>query len=450
MTLKAFPPAPQLDDLAQEFELAKLLRLRPRDGVTDGLSVGPYLHWEQLRHRPLPEGLSSHRQWWALAKLRRSAAARELPLTDATGRPFRFCLTDSLQRRLSEIDRRGAGTIGAPERVLNEDTKTQYLVDSWILEAITSSQLEGAATTHQVAAELLRSGRAPVDHDERMIFNNYRAVRHIREIQTLTPESVQQLHRVVTEGTLERTEDAGRLQTPEEERVVVRDNRSGEVLHRPPPAALLPARLAEMCAFGNSEGPAYYLHPVLRAAVLHFWMSYDHPFVDGNGRTARSLYYYSVAKAGYWLLEYVAISPFLKNAPAKYGEAFLFTESDDNDLTYFLEYHVETICRGIDALEQEVRDRSAYIQGIEDRLRSEGDLNHRQLSLLSHALRHPRSRYSNQTHQRSHQVAYATARADLLDLVSRGLLDEKRGPGKQKLFVASDTLQQLLRDIRSA
>jgi Fic family protein len=374
-------------------------------------------------------------------------AERPLPLEDNAGRPFHFTLTDSIQRQLSDIDRNAAGSIAVPDPILNNEIKTQFLIDSLIEEAITSSQLEGAATTREVAAELLRSGRPPVDHSEQMIFNNYRAIQHIRELGPLTPAAVVELHRIVTEATLENPADAGRIQQPGDRRVVVTDNRSAAVLHTPPPAEQLPARLDAMCAFANDDTGAVYLHPVLRAIVLHFWLSYDHPFVDGNGRTARSLYYYAVAKRGYWLLEYVAISPYLRAQPAAYGDAFLFTESDGNDLTYFIEYHLDVITRGITQLKLDVTERARVVREIEQRLRSTGALNHRQLALLSHALRHPQRRYTIQSHAGSHRIAYATARADLHDLVKLGLLEQRQGPGKQQVFLSSEQLRRQLSGI---
>jgi Fic family protein len=440
-----------MEELLAEFPADRLLGFRGGVQVPDGISSPPYLHWEELRHRPLPEAVESHRHWWAIAKLRRRINVRHLPLTDEAGRVFSYCLTDSLQSQLWELDRVAAGSLADVDPLLNEQTRDQFLIDAWISEAVTSSQLEGAATTSEVADELLRSGRAPNDHGEQMIFNNYHAVHHCRELEQLTPAAIQELHRILTAGTLENPADAGRLQTSSEPRIVVSDNRSQAVLHRPPRAELLPVRLEMLCRFASGELTTGYLHPLLRAIVLHFWLSYDHPFVDGNGRTARALYYQAIRRARYWLLEYVPISPFLRNAPGRYSEAFLKTESDENDLTYFLEYHLDVITRGVAELRGRLTRRLERIHGIEAALRDDPALNHRQLALLSHALRHPTARYSIATQRTSHRVAYATARADLLGLVERGLLQPApRGlfepgsaRGKQMLFVASRKLLDL-------
>ena len=81
-------------------------------------------------------------------------------------------------------------------------------------EAITSSQLEGAATSRRVAKDMLRSGRTPKNRSERMIVNNFRAMQRIRELRAtpLSPALICDLHRIVTEGTLDNPEGAGRIQ----------------------------------------------------------------------------------------------------------------------------------------------------------------------------------------------------------------------------------------------
>ncbi len=156
----------------------------------------------------------------------------------------------------------------------------------------------------------------------RMIFNNYRAMNLVREWagEPMTREKLLELHRVVTGGTLDDPAAAGRIQTPEDERVVVTDRATGEVTHEPPPAEQLNERLEQMLEWANGGGSQGFVHPVLRSIVLHLWLAYDHPFEDGNGRMARALFYWSMLSQGYWLTEWLSISSTLTKAPAKYCE----------------------------------------------------------------------------------------------------------------------------------
>ncbi len=316
--------------------LSRLLSDLPRRGLgREVLATGPlvggrYLHWDELRHRSPPNGLS-HEEWWAGVRLSRQGLLKTLPFQDTQRAPMSFGMPDPVQRSLHKIDSQAAGSVVMESPVASQQDRDRYLVSSLIEEAITSSQLEGAATTREDAKAMLRSGRQPGDHSERMILNNFRAMELIRELreQPFTPERILELHRVVTEDTLRDRSAAGRLRTAAEAINVV-DTAQVQVLHRPPSAASLPLRLQTLCEFANRGDDAEpFVHPVIRAVLLHFMLGYDHPFVDGNGRTARALFYWSMARSGYWLMEYVSISRLLRKAPAKYGRAFVFYAPTD-------------------------------------------------------------------------------------------------------------------------
>jgi len=411
--------------------------------------AGEYLHWDQLRHREPPPGLN-HEEWWLGIKLARTPHFREIPLKDASGKPFRYSMPDGVLRILHEIDSKAGGRIELPEQITNRETRDRYVVKSIMEEAITSSQLEGASTTRQAAVAMLRSGRKPKDTSERMILNNYRAIKNIREMtkQPLVPETVLKLHKVLTEETLEDPAAAGRLQLPDELRVHVADNATQVIVHAPPPAEQLPHRLEMMCGFANEPDDGQsFMHPIIRSILLHFWLAYDHPFVDGNGRTARTLFYWAMLSRNYWLFDYVSISRILKDAPAKYAKSYLFTETDDNDATYFIIYQLQVLLRAIEDLYKYLERKTVEVESVEKHLKSVSAFNHRQIALLSHASRHPGAEYSIASHQESNNVAYATARADLLELEEKSLLIKRISGRKKQLFVVPDDFQERLQKI---
>jgi len=404
---------------------------------------GKYLHWDELRHRTPPEGMTVH-EWWFTLKFARNSLLHRLPLTNAVGEPFRYGMPDHVLEGLHRVDQQASGQIAISEEVTNSQTRDRYIVSSLIEEAITSSQLEGASTTHRVAEEMLRSGRPARTRDERMIFNNYQAMNVVRQWNgPLTPDRVLQLHRVVTDGTLDDPAAAGRLQTPDDDRVHIATP-DGEVVFEPPPAEQLPERLALMCSFANGQGVEGFLHPVVRAILLHFWLAHDHPFEDGNGRTARTLFYWSMRSQGYWLTEFLSISRILRQAPMQYARAFLFTERDEGDTTYFIAYQLGVILRAIDDLHTYLQRRMAEIRDSERFLHDAG-LNHRQAALIRHALRHPDAEYTFKSHQRSHGVVYQSARNDLLDLERRGYV-ERRRIGRAFRFYPNPNLRDVERD----
>jgi len=252
------------------------------------------------------------------------------------------------------------------------------------------------------------------------------------------------IHRSVTENTLDVASAAGRFRTPEEKRFVGND--SGEVFHDPPPAEELPERFKAMCDFGNGQTPDFFVHPVVRAIILHFWLAYDHPFVDGNGRTARALFYWAMLKSGYWLFEFISISNILRKAPIKYLRSFLYTETDENDLTYFIVAQTKVIQHAIGELHEYIDRKSKELRELESQLRALDLFNHRQVDLIRHALKHPFQHYTIESHRSSHNVVYQTARTDLLDLHSRGVLERKK-KGKQMIFAVPVDLAEKLKKL---
>jgi Fic family protein len=374
-------------------------------------------------------------------KFARRNIGRLLPLQGTNGTPFAYCLTDETLETLHWIDQHAGGEILVSEGVTDPGNRSRYLVSSLMEEAITSSQLEGATSTRKVAKDMLRTGRAPRDRSERMILNNYRAMTRISEVakQRLTPELVYELHRILTEGTLDDPDSAGRPQQPGEIRVGVYDP-EGQRVHNPPPADELPTRMDAMCKFANSEAASGFVHPVIRALLLHLWLAYDHPFEDGNGRTARALFYWSMLSSGYWMFEYLSISRILRGAPAKYARSFLYVETDELDATYFVLYQLAVIRRAIDDLTEYLRRNMSEVRQTE-RLLHESTLNHREIALLTHALRHPDAEYTVRSHSTIHRVTDQSARTDLLDLEARGLL-ERRQVGKKFVFNPASGLSQ--------
>lgn len=407
-----------------------------------------YLHWDKLRHLDPPSGLSVEEWWWKI-KLSRHAMQREFPLEGLEGTLSRYALTDQVLRSLHFIDQHCAGEV-AMEDVVTSDrqARRRYLVNSLIEEAIRSSQLEGATTSRQVAKELLRSGREPRDRSERMILNNYRALQFMRSElgDSISPEAVLELHRLVTEGTLDDPSASGRLQTPDDHRVAVFYGDDSQPIHIPPPAEQLPERLQLLCDFANEgDDSERFVHPVLRAILIHFWLAYDHPFEDGNGRTARILFFWLMRARGYWLVEYLPISRILRNAPARYTRSFVEAETDEGDTTYFLIYQLEVIRRAIADLHRYLQRKTDEIQQVERLIRKADGFNSRQLALLAEALRHPDRSYSLSDHAEVHRVTHETARSDLSLLRNRGLL-ERRKVGREYTFESPPDLAERLKE----
>lgn len=425
-----------------------LLMMNAQIGPCD--PKGRYLHWDKLRHLTPPKGLTSE-LFWLATKQARQSTSKQLPFHDKNGGPFQYCIPDVVMRDILWVVENATGAIEADSRITDAKTKQTYLINSLIEEAISSSQLEGASTTRRVAKEMIRTGRAPKDHSEKMILNNHRAMMFIREFKDddLTPSMIFELHKILTEDTMddEDADKVGVFRGAEDDICVYSTDEV--LLHVPPLASELTQRLDRLCDFANKtdEDESSYIPPIVRAIIVHFMIGYDHPFVDGNGRTARALFYWVMAKEGYWLMEYISISRVIKKSPAKYMQAYLYSETDGNDVTYFIIHQLEVIKQAIQDLHAYLAEKSRQLreaEGILENSRLQGELNYRQLSILKNALENPGAEYTIQSHKSSHGVTYQTARTDLQKLSDEFKILRKYKVGKKDVFIAPPNIKELI------
>lgn len=399
-----------------------------------------YCHWDKLRHLTYPKHFKSAQEYWFFIKFSRLSQYKVLPFIEQ----FKYILTDDIQQSIHKVDSKMHGSIESDN--INQH-KERYIIGSLIDEAISSSQLEGASTTRKVAKEMLQQNKEPQDYSQQMIYNNYQAIKFIDENKhnDLTPELILELHRLVTIDAIDNPEDAGRLR--QDNTIAVYDNNTDKPLHTPPDYQFLSDRLKKLCDFANGTSPDYFIHPIIRAIVVHFVLGFDHPFADGNGRTARALFYWVMLKNNYWLFQFVTLSTYIKKAPAQYGKSFLMSESDEGDLTYFIISQLDFIQKSITGLfgfidrkQTQQQDAfkllNAYLQA--------GKLNARQAVLIQHALKHSGNVYTIERHKISQHLSYATAKDDLLKLAKLGLLQQSK-QGRAFVFIAPNDLEQRIK-----
>jgi len=434
----------------------------PREGGTYIMNVftnaskvvdenGIYAHWDKLQYRPIPEGVSTPLEYWHRLKSARSVGKKETVFKDKNDEEFSYVEFDRLNELKDWILEHAAGALNAPDQVKDRSTKSTYLISSIIEESISSSKMEGASTTRRVAKDMLRSGREPKDVSEQMIFNNYKAMMFIRYMLKdgdieLTPEIVFRLHNIVTEGTLTgKDEGKGGVLRGAEDDIVVCDPGSEEVLHIPPKSGELNSRLQLICDFVNckTDDEGAYMPPVIRAIITHFMIGYDHPFVEGNGRTARALFYWVMIKNNYWLMEYVSISAVIKRSQREYIQAYVHTESDENDLTYFILQQLEVIKEAVidfhsHVLRQVKKDNDILAMFKNSDVRKE--LNLRQVALIRNALKNSGNIYSVLSHQNSHGCSKEASRKDLLKLSDEFNLLNKFKDGRSLVFISPNDI----------
>lgn len=299
------------------------------------------------------------------------------------------------------------------------------MISSLIAEAISSSQMEGAATTRRVAKDMLRKGISPRNRSEQMIYNNYQAIRFItaHRDEDLSPELLLQLHRIMTQHTLSDERDVGRFRTADDD-VVVENAITHEVVHTPPPAEMLPDFVERLCKMANSDDEEGFVHPILKAIYIHFVVAYVHPFVDGNGRTARALFYWNMLKNGYWLTEHLSISQIIYRSKASYETAFLQVEADNMDMGYFATYHLHVLEMAFNELRNYIEKKILDKQRSMDFCVIDG-INERQAAILSLVRDNPKVVLTVKEIENRFAVSHTTARNDLEGLVERGYLERQ-------------------------
>ena len=376
-----------------------------------------YEYWDKAKYKKLPEGFTPQMLW---TNVKASRLRSTIPVWNKYG--INLCVTSQMQRLCHEFDMK-FGSFWEVEGDSQSAEKKYYLSSSLMEEAIYSSKMEGASTTRIVAKDMLRKKKSPQNKSQQMIVNNYNTIQYIVEHkeQPLTEELLLTIHRLMTEKTLDILEDAGRFRT--NDKVVVADMVEGDIIYTPPSFQEIPEFVESLCDFFNNDNPRTFIHPIIRGIIVHFMLAFMHPFVDGNGRTARALFYWYMLKEGYKLTEYMSISRVIAKSKANYEKAFRYVENDGNDMGYFVAYN-------LGALEKSFQQLRDYIQRKQREKRAAssfmmaGNINQRQALILQRLKEEPDTIFTVKDVQEQFSVSSMTARKDLSALVLQGYLKE--------------------------
>jgi Fic family protein len=287
-------------------------------------------------------------------------------------------------------------------------------------ESIFSSMIEGATTTRIKAKEMLRKGKKPANKSEQMILNNYKTIQYISEHKNedISIEKLFEIHRLVTENTLE-TENIGVFRNSND--VMVMNQITGEIVHIPPSFEELDELMKQFCDFFNNNPKDNFIHPIVKASILHFLIGYIHPFVDGNGRTARALFYWFLLKNGYWLTEYLSISRVILKTKTQYEKAYIYTEIDEMDVTYFIHYQVKVLIQAFEDLKSYIAKKKKEENKLSKYLKLP-NINERQAQILYWIEEDSNRFFTVKEIQTIFKITNQTARTDIEYLVEKGFL----------------------------
>lgn len=391
-----------------------------------------YMYWSDLKYRADNLGMTPYELWEVIKFHRKKTDLMVWPNEN-----IHFSLTNEMQRACYRIDMEFGGSWGA-SKIFPDDKTTQelYLVSSIMEEAIASSQMEGASTTREAAKHMLRNKIRPKDRSQRMILNNYITINFIREHKDtpLTRELIMQVHEMMTSDTLEVDDAAGRLRK-ESENIVVGNPLTGEIVHRPPKADCLDAFLADICDFFNATDTDVFIHPIIRGIIIHFLIAYYHPFADGNGRTARALFYWYMMKSNYWLVQYLSISRIIIKSKRSYEKAYLYSEADGNDVGYFIKYNLDILKKSFEELKKYLTRKNAEKRQAEKLLHL-GNISTRETQILQMYINNPDLVLQAKELAAKVGVHVKTAKSDLEKLVQKGFVNSISLNAKTKAYIA--------------
>jgi Fic family protein len=438
---------PNLEEKSWEKELPKAFSAKNSDEIFDfvrKVSESDYVYWDVIRYKePFPAGITRE-GIWAVIKFFRNSKKISTPLKDKTKKIFTWSKLNYLEEFFHDIDMNTGGELFVEKSGVDKGNKQKLITRGIIEEAIASSQLEGAATSRQAAKKMLREGRKPKNKSEQMIVNSYLSMKSIEDDykdRKMTRELLLEMHGLITKDTADSENETPRMRKKGEP-VIVSDDSTGMVYHEAPNVDFVKKELDELIKFANDEGDVYFMHPIIKAIMLHFWLGYLHPFTDGNGRLARLLFYWYLLKKGYWAFAYLPISKTIKKSPKQYIMAYVYSEQDDNDLTYFIDYNIKKIKQAVrEFLEYLDRQSKKNLQ-MKKMCEEKYNLNMRQVQVLQYLFGDEDGRTTLGAHMNVNQVSKMTASTDLKDLVKKGFLSSVK-KGRNVYYYGTEKIKEL-------
>ncbi len=426
----SFPDTDVIDFLRKKHYSEKL-RTIERDS---------YPYWEDFKYK-IKTWKFSPEKVWSYLRFQRRFNTQKITISSKPGFEFNLNIPPLIQKYLHQLDLNLGGFLEGSTIIPSEE-KNRYLISSIMEEAISSSQLEGAATTRKVAKEMLEKQLRPKNHSEKMILNNYQTMNWIVENEQtkINLENLLTIHKLITNDTLKDSSNEGKLRQTNDIKIMDDTN---EIFYIPPDYNLLPQLLHDFFLFANDGNETEFIHPIIRGIILHFLIGYIHPFVDGNGRTARAVFYWYLLKNGYWLIEYMSISRIILRAPTQYARAYLHTEYDENDLTYFVLYNIKALHVALHDLKKYIKEKTEERKKTISLIRL-GDYSERQIIIIQDLLKNHELYFTVKQIQTKFGVSNQTARNDLMGLEKQEILQSKKS-GNKVQFIAAINFEKKLK-----
>ncbi|HPP24363.1 MAG TPA: Fic family protein [Candidatus Saccharicenans sp.] len=275
-----------------------------------------------------------------------------------------FRYTHKIVNNLTAIAKARAVILNAP---LIPKWEVSLRREALLRSAHSSTAIEGNPLTLEQVSELAAGRDIMVRRkDKKEVLNYLEALEKIPEFAERKPfkfSDLLELHKLVTRDTLENPADEGSLRN---QQVAVVNRATGQIIFMPPPTDRVGALVEEFLEWFNSE-EVNEIDPVIEAGLAHYELVRIHPFVDGNGRTARVMASIVLFKRAFDIKRFFALDDYYDKDRRAYYTALKTVDQDRLDLTGWLEYFTEGVAVSLKAVEDKVIGLSQDIKFLKQR-----------------------------------------------------------------------------------
>ncbi len=345
----------------------------------------------------------------------------------------KFIISNRILRNIGEIEASREVIENAP---LVPSFEKQFQTDAIIRTVYHGTHIEGNDLTLIQTKKVLEGetvyGR-PRDVQE--VINYRNAVNLLEELKKVPKYELSQLN-LIHKVTVEKVVDplkSGNLRVTQ---VVIKEEGTGKVIFAPPSFVEVPYLLEDFFEWLNSK-EALEIHPILRAAIVHYVLVSIHPYVEGNGRTVRAFTNLVMLKEGYDIKKFFALEEHFDNDLAGYYEAFSNVDKQSpnigmRDLTAWIEYFTEVVAAELSKIKEKVRKLSVDTR-LKVKMGSQVALSERQMRLVEY-LSDQGGAGMKDLRSVMQMVSEDTVLRDLTDLIKKGII-KKEGATKAAHYV---------------
>lgn len=196
----------------------------------------------------------------------------------------------------------------------------------------------------------------------------------------------------------------------------------------------LPEYMGKLVHFINTDST---MNDLIKAAAIHFYIGYLHPYFDGNGRMARLMHLWYLTHQGYSSALFIPFSGYIERSRKGYYKAFSTVEDNEKisgliDITPFIVYFIENVYNQLgDALPQ------PDTMDVFKRALDAGQITEKEKDLWNYVLSaYGSNEFSTKQLERDFgNAAYATIRGFVLKFEELGLLSGQKYGNKVKYAV---------------